>query len=156
MLANGRKTGPVTGLPLSAPLAKYERVYALPMPNISMTKGTGIVTSVPSDSPDDYVTLTDLKTRSFYKEKYFLQDEWMNGFDPVPIIEIPGFGDMAAVKLVNDMGIKSQKEKDKLAEAKDKIYLKAFTDGIMLVGIGANMKVSEAKPLVKKHLIDNN
>jgi leucyl-tRNA synthetase len=42
------------------------------MPNISMTKGTGIVTSVPSDSPDDFVTLTDLKTRSFYKEKYFL------------------------------------------------------------------------------------
>ncbi len=28
-----------------------------------MTKGTGIVTSVPSDSPDDYATLRDLKNK---------------------------------------------------------------------------------------------
>jgi leucyl-tRNA synthetase len=30
------------------------------MPTISMNKGTGIVTSVPSDSPDDYAMLRDL------------------------------------------------------------------------------------------------
>jgi leucyl-tRNA synthetase len=59
------KVGEVTGdelvgLPLKAPLTSYERVYALPMSTISMKKGTGIVTSVPSDSPDDYETLKDL------------------------------------------------------------------------------------------------
>lgn len=48
------------GLPLSAPLTKYEVVYALPMQTISMSKGTGIVTSVPSDSPDDWAALRDL------------------------------------------------------------------------------------------------
>jgi len=48
------------GKALSAPLAKYEKVYALPMTTISMTKGTGIVTSVPSDSPDDWAALRDL------------------------------------------------------------------------------------------------
>ena len=31
------------------------------MLSILMTKGTGIVTSVPSDSPDDYASLRDLK-----------------------------------------------------------------------------------------------
>jgi len=41
------------GKELKAPLSHYEKVYALPMTTISMEKGTGIVTSVPSDSPDD-------------------------------------------------------------------------------------------------------
>ncbi len=48
------------GLPLKAPLTSYEVVYALPMQTISMTKGTGIVTSVPSDAPDDWAALRDL------------------------------------------------------------------------------------------------
>ena len=34
------------GKPLKAPLSPYERVYALPMSTISMTKGTGIVTNI--------------------------------------------------------------------------------------------------------------
>ena len=48
------------GLPLKAPLAKYETVYALPLLTITMNKGTGVVTSVPSDAPDDYAALKDL------------------------------------------------------------------------------------------------
>lgn len=48
------------GLRLKAPLTSYEVVYALPMQTISMAKGTGIVTSVPSDSPDDWAALRDL------------------------------------------------------------------------------------------------
>lgn len=30
------------------------------MLNISMNKGTGVVTSVPSDAPDDYAVMKDL------------------------------------------------------------------------------------------------
>ena len=56
------------GCALKAPLARYERVYALPMFTIKENKGTGIVTSVPSDSPDDFAALTDLK-----KKKVLLQ-----------------------------------------------------------------------------------
>jgi leucyl-tRNA synthetase len=48
------------GKALKAPLSHYEKVYALPMTTISMSKGTGIVTSVPSDSPDDWAALRDL------------------------------------------------------------------------------------------------
>lgn len=33
------------------------------MLTILMDKGTGVVTSVPSDSPDDYATLEDLKKK---------------------------------------------------------------------------------------------
>ena len=49
------------GLPISAPLTSYKTIYVLPMMSILMTKGAGIVTSVPSDSPDDYAALRDLK-----------------------------------------------------------------------------------------------
>ena len=48
------------GIKCKAPLTKYPYVYTLPMPTISMKKGTGVVTSVPSDSPDDFAMLRDL------------------------------------------------------------------------------------------------
>lgn len=51
------------GLPLEAPLSHYPTVYVLPMMTIKEDKGTGVVTSVPSDSPDDFAALTDLKNK---------------------------------------------------------------------------------------------
>lgn len=44
------------GLPLTAPNAT-QQIYVLPLLTILTNKGTGIVTSVPSDSPDDYIAL---------------------------------------------------------------------------------------------------
>lgn len=44
-------------------MSSYEKIYALPMLTIKDNKGTGVVTSVPSDSPDDYAALTDLKKK---------------------------------------------------------------------------------------------
>ena len=51
------------GVGLKAPLTSYPVIYTLPMLTIKETKGTGIVTSVPSDSPDDYAALRDLKKK---------------------------------------------------------------------------------------------
>ena len=45
------------GTPLKAPRCQHERIYVLPLLTILMTKGTGVVTSVPSDSPADYMAL---------------------------------------------------------------------------------------------------
>lgn len=45
------------------------------MINISMGKGTGVVTSVPSDAPDDYAVLMDLVKKQPLREKYGLKDE---------------------------------------------------------------------------------
>ena len=53
----------IMGMALSAPLAEYKKIYTLPMLTIKEDKGTGIVTSVPSDSPDDYAALRDLKNK---------------------------------------------------------------------------------------------
>ena len=62
------------GAALSAPLTSYKKIYALPMLTIKEDKGTGVVTSVPSDSPDDYAALTDLKKKEPLRQKYSIED----------------------------------------------------------------------------------
>lgn len=77
------------------------------MMTISMGKGTGIVTSVPSDSPDDWAALRDIKNKEQLRTKYNITEDMVKDFEPLPIIEIEGFGNLSAVKIVEDMGIKS-------------------------------------------------
>lgn len=144
------------GLALEAPLTKYKTVYSLPMLSIKEDKGTGVVTSVPSDSPDDYAALMDLKKKEAFREKYSLTDEMVLPFEPVPIIECPGLGDMCAKKTYEDMKITSQNDKEKLLEAKELCYLKGFYDGVMLVGEFIGEKVKDAKVKVKQQLVEKN
>eukprot|EP01098_Paradermamoeba_levis_P006118 TRINITY_DN253_c0_g1_i4.p1 TRINITY_DN253_c0_g1~~TRINITY_DN253_c0_g1_i4.p1 ORF type:complete len:765 (+),score=306.09 TRINITY_DN253_c0_g1_i4:140-2296(+) len=142
------------GLPLKAPLSKYDVIYTLPMLTISTEKGTGVVTSVPSDSPDDFAALRDLKEKKALREKFHLKDEWVLPFDIIPIIDIPGLGNVAAKKVVDDLKIKSQNDSELLVKAKDIVYKAGFYDGQMIVGPHAGKKVQEAKPLIKNELIN--
>lgn len=144
------------GKALKAPLTSYEKVHALPMTTISMNKGTGVVTSVPSDSPDDWAALRDLQTKEGLREKFGVKEEWCVPFAPIPIIEIPELGNLAAVTLVDELKIQSQKDTELLKKAKDKCYLKGFYEGKMLLGVGAGHIVEKAKPIVKQHLLENN
>ncbi|KAH9320447.1 hypothetical protein KI387_015086 [Taxus chinensis] len=142
------------GLPLRSPLSANDIVYALPMLTILTDKGTGIVTSVPSDSPDDYMALLDLKSKAGLRAKFGVKDEWVLPFEVIPIINIPEVGDKSAEKVCIDLKIKSQNDKDKLAEAKRLTYLKGFTEGTMLVGEFKKMEVREAKALIRKKLLE--
>ncbi|KAJ3282794.1 cytosolic leucyl tRNA synthetase [Borealophlyctis nickersoniae] len=141
----------LVGMPLKAPLSPFDKVYTLPMEGVLETKGTGVVTSVPSDSPDDYVTLQDLLKKPAY---YNVQTKWIEPFlPPRPIIDTPNFGNLAAVKAVKDLKINSQKDKPALKEAKELVYKEGFYNGVMLVGNQAGKSVQEAKPLVRAQLI---
>ncbi|GLT73338.1 hypothetical protein SLA2020_452060 [Shorea laevis] len=142
------------GLPLRSPLSFNEIIYALPMLTILTDKGTGIVTSVPSDAPDDYMALHDLKSKPPLRAKFGVKDEWVLPFEIIPIIDIPEFGDRAAEKVCKDLKIKSQNEKEKLAEAKKLTYLKGFTEGTMVVGEFSGRRVQEAKPLIRSKLLE--
>jgi leucyl-tRNA synthetase len=121
------------GLPLKAPLTKYEKVYSLPMMTISMDKGTGVVTSVPSDAPDDWAALSDLKNKKALREKFGITEEMVH-YDPVEIINIPGYGNLAAIKACEDLKIKGQNDKELLAQAKADCYKKGFYEGKMIIG----------------------
>ena len=79
------------GLPVSSPNCPHDVIYGLPLLTIKMNKGTGVVTSVPSDAPDDHIALRDLKeNKNKMKEKYGVEDAWVMPFDIIPIIEIEG------------------------------------------------------------------
>jgi leucyl-tRNA synthetase len=130
------------GLALKAPNAVYERVYTLPLLTISMGKGTGVVTSVPSDAPDDYAALKELQDKPLWREKFGLTAEMVDPFAVVPIIEIEGYGNMSAVVMCERLEIKSSKDTEKLKRAKEEVYLKGFYEGVMLVGECKGMKVS--------------
>ncbi|XP_023719328.1 leucine--tRNA ligase, cytoplasmic isoform X2 [Cryptotermes secundus] len=144
----------IMGVALQAPLTSNTKIYTLPMLTIKEDKGTGVVTSVPSDSPDDYAALLDLKKKQALREKYGIEDEMVLPFEPIPIIDVPDYGSLSAVTLYEKLKIQSQNDKDKLQEAKDLIYLKGFYDGVMLVGDFKGKKVQDVKKALQKQLID--
>eukprot|EP00595_Chromulina_sp_UTEXLB2642_P000144 CAMPEP_0196761076 /NCGR_PEP_ID=MMETSP1095-20130614/182_1 /TAXON_ID=96789 ORGANISM="Chromulina nebulosa, Strain UTEXLB2642" /NCGR_SAMPLE_ID=MMETSP1095 /ASSEMBLY_ACC=CAM_ASM_000446 /LENGTH=963 /DNA_ID=CAMNT_0042110147 /DNA_START=335 /DNA_END=3226 /DNA_ORIENTATION=+ len=144
------------GLPLKAPNASYERVYTLPLLTISMSKGTGVVTSVPSDAPDDYVALKEFKEKPLWREKFGITDEMVIPFDVVPVVFIDGYGDKSAEVMCEKLDIKSTKDTEKLKQAKDEVYLKGFYEGVMVVGECVGMKVCDAKPIVRQNMISRN
>jgi leucyl-tRNA synthetase len=141
------------GKALKAPLTKYEKVYALPMMTIKEDMGTGVVTSCPSDSPMDFAALMDLKNKEALREKYDITDDMVLPYEPVPIIEVPGLGDLCAPTTCAQLKIASQNDAVKLAEAKEVCYLKGFYEGIMKIGKYAGQKVEDAKVSVKNDLV---
>ncbi|XP_071570037.1 leucine--tRNA ligase, cytoplasmic [Temnothorax nylanderi] len=143
------------GLELEAPLTFNKVIYTLPMLTIKEDKGTGIVTSVPSDSPDDYAALVDLKKKQPLREKYGITDEMVLPYNPIPIIQVPEFGNLLAVTLYEQLKIQSQNDKVKLAEAKEIAYLKGFYDGVLLVGPHKGKKIQDIKKLVQKDMVNS-
>ncbi|KAJ2306971.1 cytosolic leucyl tRNA synthetase, partial [Coemansia sp. RSA 2704] len=131
----------IVGSKVSAPLSRYsDGVYMLPMENVLATKGTGVVTSVPSDSPDDYAALRDLKKKTDF---YGIKPEWVESFEPVPVISTATYGDMVAPALCEQLKINSQKDRDQLAKAKEISYKEGFYSGVMSVGEFKGQSVQE-------------
>ena len=62
-------------------------------------------------------------------------------------------GSLAAERACEEFGVASQNDAKKLADAKAAVYLKGFTEGVMLVGELAGEKVSDAKPKLKATLV---
>ncbi len=117
--------------------------------------GTGIVTSVPSDAPIDYVALLDLQKDKDLIKKFGLSEKMILGIKVIPIIKTKEFGDKAAVEIVKRLGIKNQFD-SKLEGAKKEVYKTGFHKGVMNENCGkfAGMPVNKAKELVKKELIE--
>lgn len=139
----------IVGTKVNPPFGIVPEVYVLPMEGVLATKGTGVVTSVPSDSPDDYRTLMDLRKKP---EMYKIQPEWA-GVDPIPVISTPKYGDMTAEKLCTELKIQSQRDTKQLAEAKEIAYKEGFYNGTMSVGDFKGEKVEDAKPKVREQII---
>ncbi|KGO38378.1 Aminoacyl-tRNA synthetase, class 1a, anticodon-binding [Penicillium expansum] len=140
------------GTLVNAPLSFHTAgIRILPMESVSAAKGTGVVTSVPSDSPDDYATLVDLAKKAEY---YGIQKEWAE-LEIFPLIDTPTYGNLTAPALVKELKINSPKDVTQLAQAKDLAYMEGFYKGTMLVGNYKGEAVSDAKDKVRKDLYDS-
>lgn len=144
------KGSDVIGSMVSAPMSRQGDVYVVPMDTIKETKGTGVVASVPSDSPDDYAMSVELSKKA---EFYGIKPEWVS-LDILPIIETPGYGNLIAPELVKKMKINSPKDVEQLGEAKEQAYKLGFYQGKLIVGEFAGKSVQEAKGLVRQSLLD--
>ncbi len=116
--------------------------------------GTGLVTSVPSDAPDDWMALKLLQSDDAALARYGLDPAMVRNIAPIAIIDTKGYGPMPAVELVDRMGI-TQAGDPRLDEAKKAIYKDGFHTGRMNANCGefAGMKVEEAKDLIKQMML---
>ncbi|CAB4252885.1 similar to Saccharomyces cerevisiae YPL160W CDC60 Cytosolic leucyl tRNA synthetase, ligates leucine to the appropriate tRNA [Maudiozyma barnettii] len=139
------------GSKIDAPLSVYKDLRILPMETVIATKGTGVVTCVPSNSPDDYITTKDLAHKPEY---YGIDPSWVKPLDEiVPLIKSQKHGEIIAKALVEELKIQSPKDKNALAEAKKIAYKEDYYGGVMIYGPFAGEKVEVAKNKVKEQMI---
>ncbi|RLE78928.1 MAG: leucine--tRNA ligase, partial [Thermoprotei archaeon] len=131
------------------------RVPVLPASFVDPQMGTGVVMSVPAHAPYDYAALKDLKEKPQLLEKYGLSPDIVKGVEPVSIIRLEEYGDYPAVKIVEEMGIKSQNDFEKLEEATKEIYTKEFHKGVLkdVFGKWAGRIVGEVKQEIIEDLV---
>ncbi|MEE8182566.1 MAG: leucine--tRNA ligase, partial [Thermoplasmata archaeon] len=145
----------LVGKKVRAPVIGSE-IPVLPSKFIDQAKGTGIVTSVPSDAPDDWIALKDLQEDDETLAEFALDPDEIRKIEPIAIITSEGWGALPAVEIVDRMGIENQMERDKLEKAKDEIYRTGYYTGVMNEDCGdiSGMKVEEAKDVIKRKMIE--
>ncbi|MBU4502753.1 MAG: leucine--tRNA ligase [Nanoarchaeota archaeon] len=131
------------------------KILILPSVHCDPNIGTGIVTSVPSDAPFDYIALRELQNSEHMCEKYGLNWEEVKKIELIPIIKSKGYGDFPAVEICKKLGIKTLEQHDKIAKATQEIYKVGFHTGIMIDTCGPykGKKVEDAKEGMKKQLL---
>jgi len=145
----------IMGHKVKAPTSKYDHVHVLPLTTIKMDKGTGIVTSVPSDSPDDYAAFMDLM-KPGKRDHFGIKAEWVEPFELIPIIDVEIDGEvrtMAAQYMCEKLGVQSINDRLKLAEAHDACYKLGFDKGVMSLGPFKGEPVKKAKIAFREVMI---
>lgn len=137
-----------------APVIKKE-VMILPSNFCDPTKGTGLVGSVPSDAPDDWMGLHDLYNNEKECKKYNLNVDEVRAIKPIAIINSGELGELLGVDICKKMNVKNQNDREKLEEAKKIVYKKGFYEGVMNKDCGKyeGMNVEKARNLMKEQLI---
>ncbi len=102
------------------------RIPILPASFVDPDTATGIVMSVPAHAPYDYAALRDLlRDKELLKKLNIDPGE----LAPVTVVEVPGVSRMLAVDVVEEMGIASQGEREKLEDATRRVYSIEFKEG---------------------------
>jgi len=128
----------------------------LPSELVDPGVGTGLVMSVPSDAPYDWMGLVELLKHPEKLEGLNVSRELIERIKPIPIIETPGWGQLPSVEICEKMGIQELSD-PKLEEATKEIYKSGFHKGIMtdIAGEFAGRPVEVAKDEVRDRLLQS-
>lgn len=113
---------------------------------------TGLVTSVPSDAPFDWIALKELQEDEGECRKHGLDPAQVRGLEPIPIIRTKKFGENAALRVCEEMGIKDLGDEEKLEAATKEVYKEGYHTGVMLDTCGeyGGMPVERAKDAMRE------
>ncbi|HEX2021535.1 MAG TPA: leucine--tRNA ligase [Candidatus Thermoplasmatota archaeon] len=127
------------------------RVPILPATFIRHEKGTGIVTSVPSDSPQDLLSLRAVQEGR--SDEAHLA-EVARAIRPIPVIRTERYGVESAAKAVEETGARDDRDAERIAAATEKAYQAGFYEGVMLENAGefAGVPVAQAKARIQEWL----
>jgi len=141
------KISELLGKNVYAPTINKE-VPILPSKFVKADVGTGIVMSVPSDAPYDWIALKEF-LESDEAKKYKV-----GKISPIPIITTPGYSDFPAKDVCEKLKITSS-EDPALEDATKEVYSIGFHKGVMkpIAGEYANMPVALAKEKIKSDLV---
>jgi len=129
----------------------------LPSELVDPSVGTGLVMSVPSDAPYDWMGLVDLRNHAEKLEGMNITKEFVERIKPIPIIKTPGWGPLPAVEICEKMGIEELSD-PKLEDATKEIYKSGFHKGVLtdVAGEFAGRPVEAAKDEIRDMLLDSN
>jgi leucyl-tRNA synthetase len=111
-------TNPVTG----------DEVPILPATFVDPDNATGVVMSVPAHSPDDYLALREAKADPDRMRAYGVDPATVTAIEPVPILDIEGYGEIPAADAVAEYDIASTDD-PALEEATKELYNREFHAG---------------------------
>jgi leucyl-tRNA synthetase len=138
-------------------------VLILPATFVDENFGTGLVHSVPSDSPDDLIALRDLQKDEALCQKYNINLQEIKNIKPIAVLNTPEYGDIAAQAMIDKYKVKSQTERDKLEKIKKELYkishYTATFNNLYKNKFSKNLegkKVEEGKDIIKEDLIKAN
>lgn len=136
----------------------HDKVMVLPASFVDSDAATGVVMSVPSHAPYDWVGLVELQKNPVRVKKYGIDEKTIQSIRPISMIKTPNFGEHPAGEICERMNIKSQEEKSNLDEATGTVYKKEFHQGILKENCGeyAGLKVSECKEKLTKEFVEEN
>lgn len=146
------------GLTCTAPMI-HKQIPVFPADFVDPDVGTGLVTSCPSDAPDDWNSLQVAKANPELTEKYGIPKDIIDAVVPVSIISIKGYGDFPAQSIIEKMKIPSVKDPAKfrelMDEAKKQVYKDGYHMGVMkdVCGEFSGMRVEEAKDKIQQAML---
>lgn len=139
------------GIKVKNPLTG-EEVITLPASFVKGENGSGIVMSVPSHAPYDYLAVRDLYDRDL--SEYGITED-LRDLKFISLIEVPEFGELPAVEAVEQFNVRDQKD-PKAEEATKVVYRREFHGGVLKENTGkyAGMAVSKIKDVLTRDLIE--